>query len=120
MKLVKNCYSDDELKEFKELIIGKINAAQDDLNLFKEELRNFDHVSATMTGDGPTAASQKEELSHFAGRLQKVIAGLNAALVRIENKTYGICVITKKLIPKERLRAVPHTTQCIEVKSKSA
>ena len=118
----KNRYSDEELEEFKQLINAKIELAQ----------REYQQIMDTLTGkDGngvddtmPTykvleegsMTQTKEELTNMAARQQKFIQGLKAALVRIENKTYGICRLTVKLIPKERLRAVPHATLSIEAK----
>ena len=118
----KNRYSDEELEEFKQLINAKIELAQ----------REYQQIMDTLTGkDGngvddtmPTykvleegsMTQTKEELTNMAARQQKFIQGLKAALVRIENKTYGICRVTGKLIPKDRLRAVPHATLSIEAK----
>lgn len=118
----KSRYSDAELKEFKELIIGKLDDARNELiNL------NAAIISANENGTDDTGASfkmledgsdtlAKEEAAQLAARQKKFIEQLEAALVRIENKTYGICRVTGKLIPKERLRAVPHTTQSMEAK----
>jgi RNA polymerase-binding transcription factor DksA len=118
----KSRYSDTELKEFKELIIGKLHDARNELiNL------NAAIISANENGTDDTGASfkmledgsdtlAKEEAAQLAARQKKFIEQLEAALVRIENKTYGVCRVTGKLIPKERLRAVPHTTQSMEAK----
>ena len=118
----KTRYSDEELLEFKELILKKLDLAQTDYNQLIKTLMNRDGNSVEDTSptykvmeDGLTTQS-KEEVSALAARQLKYIKNLQAALARIENKTYGICRATGKLIPKERLRAVPHATLCIEPK----
>lgn len=120
----KNRYSDEELQEFKELILRKLEKAREDYDLLKSSLNNTDGNDTTDTSptfkvmeEGATVLS-KEELGQLAQRQLKFIQHLQAALVRIENKTYGICRETGKLIPKERLRAVPHATLSIEAKNK--
>lgn len=118
----KTCYSDKELMEFKELILKKLALAKKDYEQMMLALMNLDGNSVDDTS--PTykimeegyATQSKEEMSALAGRQQKYIKNLQAALVRIENKTYGICRVTGKLIPKERLLAVPHATLSIEPK----
>jgi len=119
----KNRYSDEELQEFKELILKKLDKAKEDYDLLKSSLNNTDGNDTTDTSptfkvmeEGATVLS-KEELGQLAQRQLKFIQHLQAALVRIENKTYGICRETGKLIPKERLRAVPHATLSIEAKN---
>ena len=118
----KTRYSDEELLEFKELIIAKLELAKKDYDQLMSVLMNRDGNRADDTShtykvmeEGYTTQS-KEELTLLASRQQKFMKGLQAALVRIENKTYGICRVTGKLIPKERLRAVPHATLSIEAK----
>ncbi|KAB7732122.1 TraR/DksA family transcriptional regulator [Rudanella paleaurantiibacter] len=118
----KKRYSDEELKEFEVLIGQKLEATRGELNYIKETLskRNdsgTDNTSGNskLLEDGADT-SERENLSQLAGRLQKFIQQLEAAMVRIKNGTYGICKDTGKLIPKERLRAVPHTQQTIEAK----
>ena len=118
----KTRYSDEELLEFKELILKKLDLAQTDYNQLIKTLMNRDGNSVEDTSptykvmeDGLTTQS-KEEVSALAARQLKYIKNLQAALARIENKTYGICRATGKLIPKERLRAVPHATLSIEPK----
>ena len=120
----KTRYSDEELLEFKELILKKLDLAQTDYNQLIKTLMNRDGNSVEDTSptykvmeDGLTTQS-KEEVSALAARQLKYIKNLQAALARIENKTYGICRATGKLIPKERLRAVPHATLSIEPKQK--
>ena len=118
----KTRYSDEELREFKELLIKKLDKAKDDYELLKSSLNNTDGNDTTDTSptfkvmeEGATVLS-KEELGHLAQRQHKFIQHLQAALIRIENKTYGVCRETGKLIPKERLMAVPHATLSIEAK----
>lgn len=114
-------YSDEELAEFKALILERLATARKDLELLEENVTGGD----TNTDDtAPTfkileegsAVLSKEENSALAVRQQKYIQNLENALVRIENKTYGVCRVTGKLIPKERLRAVPHATLSVEAK----
>lgn len=115
-------YSDEELAEFKALILDKIALAKRDYDQMMDVLTNrngndVDDTSPTYkTLEEGSMTQTKEELTTMAARQQKFIQGLQAALVRIENKTYGICRVTGKLIPKERLRAVPHATLSIEAK----
>jgi RNA polymerase-binding transcription factor DksA len=115
-------YSDAELKEFKLLILKKLEEAQKDYELLKSTLSHKDDHGTDDTSptfklleDGSDVLS-KEETSHLAGRQEKFIQNLQNALIRIENKTYGICRATGKLISKERLRSVPHATLAIEAK----
>ena len=120
----KTRYSDDELQEFKEIINEKLKLARRDFNQMMEQLRNADNngvddIAPTYkTLEEGSAAQSKEEIAQMANRQQKFITGLEAALVRIENKTYGIDRMTGELIPKERLRVVPHAT--LSVASKNA
>ena len=116
-------YSDDELQEFKTLIVEKLEVANAEYQDLRRQLRNGDNsdrdtapVFKNMEDGADTL--NREELGLRASRLEKFIKGLQGALVRIENKTYGICRETGKLIPKERLRAVPHATLSIEAKEK--
>ncbi len=119
----KTRYSDEELEEFKQLILAKIELAKKDYDEIMDTLSNrkgndVDDTSPTYKALEEGSLTQtKEELTTMAARQQKFIQGLKAALVRIENKTYGICRVTGKLIPKERLRAVPHATLSIEAKN---
>ena len=118
----KTRYSDEELEEFKELITAKLEVARRDYEVFKNEVTHADVNDTQDTSptfhslEDSLANMTKEEASRLAERQRKFIANLEAALVRIENKTYGICRETGKLIPKERLRAVPHATLSIEAK----
>jgi len=114
-------YSDEELQEFKILILEKLQVANAEYQDLRAQLRNGDNsdrdtapVFKNMEDGADTL--NREELGLRASRLEKFIKGLQGALVRIENKTYGICRVTGKLIPKERLRAVPHATLTVEAK----
>jgi DnaK suppressor protein len=115
-------YTDKELAEFKELILEKLKEAQTDYDLLKQTLSNEDNHGTDDTSptfklleDGSDVMS-KEETAQLASRQEKYIINLKNALVRIENKSYGICRVTGKLIPKERLRSVPHATLSIDAK----
>lgn len=114
-------YSDEELLEFKELILERLARARKDLELFNENVagkgNNADDTAPTfkILEEGSNVLS-KEENSQLAARQYKYIQNLENALIRIENKTYGVCRMTGKLIPKERLRAVPHATLSVEAK----
>ncbi|NOY36692.1 MAG: TraR/DksA family transcriptional regulator [Chlorobi bacterium] len=121
---VKTRYSDEELSEFKELILQKLEKARKDYALLRnaithKESNDTEDTSPTfkVLEEGATTLS-KEEAGRLAQRQYKFIQHLEAALIRIENKTYGICRETGKLISKERLRAVPHATLSYEAKSK--
>ena len=116
-------YSDEELQEFKQLILEKLEQARNEYNMLKDAVN---HRASNDTEDtSPTfkvleegaSALSKEEASQLASRQYKFIQNLEAALVRIENKTYGICRVTGKLIPKERLKLVPHATLSVEGKN---
>ena len=117
----KTRYSDEELEEFRAIINEKLQLAYRDYNQMMRQLdgNDVDDTSPTykVLEEG-SATQSKEELMQLAGRQQKFIQGLEAAIVRIENKTYGIDRITGELIPKERLRMVPHAT--LTVASKNA
>lgn len=117
-------YSDQELAEFKEIILQKLDKARHDLEILRQAYTNngendINDTSPTfkVLEEGYQVLS-KEENARLAARQQKFIASLEAALVRIENKTYGICRATGKLISKERLRIVPHATLSIDAKLK--
>ena len=118
---VKVAYNDEELQEFKELILQKLEQATRDYEALRDNAvsagNDIGDTSPTFKTLQESAANlSRGENGRMAERLLKFIQGLQAALVRVENKTYGICRVTGNLIPKERLRAVPHTTQCIEAK----
>jgi RNA polymerase-binding transcription factor DksA len=115
-------YSDEELQEFKEIIIAKLDKAKEDLKMLMEAYTNQDENGTDDTSptfkvleEGYQVLS-KEENSRLASRQQKFINSLENALLRIENKSYGICRVTGKLISKERLMSVPHATLSIEAK----
>ena len=115
-------YSDAELEEFRTVILQKLELAKRDYDQIMRALRHEDSndvadTSPTYKGleDGSDAAYLEEQMQ-IAGRQAKFIQGLQAALIRIENKTYGVCRETGKLIAKERLMAVPHATLSIEAK----
>ncbi len=120
----KTRYSDEELEEFKQIILQKIEKAKADYELLKSAITQSDSNDTEDTSptfivlEEGAATLSKEEAGKLAQRQLKFIQHLQAALVRIENKTYGICRETGKLIPKERLRAVPHATLCIDAKEK--
>ncbi len=122
MTTEKTRYNDEELEEFKVIIKEKLVLAKRDYEQMMRTLMNQDGNDVDDTSptykilEEGSATQSKEELIQLAGRQQKFINGLEAALVRIENKTYGIDRITGKLIPKERLRAVPHATLSVESK----
>lgn len=120
----KTRYSDEELEEFRSIINDKLKLARRDYSKMMKTLMNADGNDVEDTSptykilEEGSATQTKEELIQQASRLQKFIQRLEAALIRIENKTYGIDRITGELIPKERLRAVPHAT--LSVASKNA
>ncbi|SEF73405.1 transcriptional regulator, TraR/DksA family [Halpernia humi] len=116
-------YSDADLEEFRVLIQAKIDKAERDLMLIRESFINdknngTDDTSPTFKAfeEGAETLS-KEQNAILAGRQEKFVRDLKNALVRIQNKTYGICRVTGKLIAKERLKAVPHATLSIEAKN---
>jgi RNA polymerase-binding transcription factor DksA len=118
----KTRYSDEELEEFRVIILEKLNKAKRDYDQLRAGVTNSEGNDVSDTSptfkvleEGATTLS-KEESGRLAQRQMRFIQNLQAALVRIENKTYGICRDTGKLIPKERLRAVPHATLSIEAK----
>lgn len=120
----KKRYTDEELEEFKGIINDKLRLARRDFDVMMKQLMNadgndVDDTSPTYKALEEGSSSQtKDDIAQLAHRQQKFIQGLEAALVRIENKTYGVDRITGELIPKERLRAVPHAT--LSVASKNA
>lgn len=118
----KSRYTDKELEEFRQIILTKIDEANKELATLQQQMttandHGTDDTASTfkVLEDGSDTLA-KEEAGQLAARQKKFIEQLENALIRIENKTYGICRVTGKLIPKERLRAVPHTTQSIEAK----
>ena len=118
----KTRYSDEELQEFKELILSKLEKAQHEYDTLRAQLMNNSGNDTADTSPTFKALEEgaytlgKEEAARLAERQRQFIQKLQAALVRIENKTYGGCRATGQLIPKERLRAVPHATLSIDGK----
>ena len=116
-------YSDEALAEFKALILDKLEKAREDFKLYKSAITQSESNDTQDTSptfkilEEGAATLSKEEAGRLAQRQQKFIQHLEAALIRIENKTYGLCRETGKLISKERLRAVPHATLSIEAKN---
>ena len=117
-------YSDSDLKEFEELIHSKLEQARSDFDQLQRSLSYEDDnrtedtaPTFKMMEDGSDTMS-REETAQLAARQRKFIMNLENALLRIKNKTYGVCRVTNKLIPKERLRLVPHATLSIEAKQR--
>ena len=115
-------YSDEELQEFKEIILEMLEKAKKEYKILRDVVNHgssndIEDTSPTfkIMEEGASTLS-KEEAGQLAQRQYKFIQNLEAALVRIENKTYGVCRVTGKLIPKERLRLVPHATLTVEAK----
>ena len=121
-KGVSKRYSDKELSNFKEIIVKKIETAQADLKLLKDSYSNAssngtdDTYSSFKSFEEGSETLSKESNTLLASRQEKFIRDLKNALIRIENKTYGVCRVTGKLISKERLRSVPHATLSIDAK----
>jgi DnaK suppressor protein len=118
----KTAYSQEELKEFEGIILGKLASAKEELGILKVSLSkkndsgtDFTASTSKLLEDGADTL-ERESQNQLAARQQKFIISLENALVRIKNGTYGVCVDTGKLIAKERLRAVPHTMHSIEAK----
>jgi DnaK suppressor protein len=122
--MVKTRYSDEELEDFRLIINDKLNVAKKNYNELMAQISNVDSNDVNDTSptykalEEGSSTQTKEDMVQMASREQKFIQGLEAALVRIENKTYGIDRITGELIPKERLRAVPHATLSVASKMK--
>jgi RNA polymerase-binding transcription factor DksA len=122
MAELKTRYSDDDLQEFKEIILKKIERAEEDLKLLQSSYMNGSNNGTDDTSpqfksfEEGSETMSKEANVQLAIRQEKFIRDLKNALVRIENKTYGICRVTGKLIQKERLKLVPHATLSIEAK----
>ena len=113
-------YSDSELAEFKQIILKKLEQAKADYELLRQDITHSNDTQDTSPTfkvlEEGAATLSKEETNRLTAHQMKFIRNLEMALVRVENKTYGICKTTGKLIPKERLMRVPHTTECIEAK----
>lgn len=117
-------YSDKELEEFQELIEKKLEKARKDLIYLQSSLYNpnddaaIEALAGQKLMEEAADVQEREQNSQLAERLQKFVSNLDDALIRIRNKTYGVCKVSGKLISKERLRAVPHTTMSIAEKNK--
>lgn len=117
-------YGDADLAEFKKIILKKLEQAKADYELLRSNITHSDDNDTQDTSptfkvlDEGAATLSKEETGRLAAHQMKFIRNLEMALVRVENKTYGICKTTGKLIPKERLMRVPHATECIEAKER--
>ena len=119
----KTTYTKDELEEFRKIILAKIESAQDDLSVLRSATANDSDNGTEDTSptfkqfeEGSSTLSKEENIK-LAERQAKFIRNLSGALTRIENKTYGICRVTGKLIAKERLKLVPHATLSMEAKN---
>ena len=113
----KTRYSDEELDEFKEMIEGKLAEAKKQLQTLRDQLTELNESSdSSRAGTFEDGASnwQREHINKLAARQQKFIRNLEYALIRIQNKTYGVCSVTGELIDKKRLMLVPHATKSIE------
>ncbi len=121
MSKEKTRYTDEELEEFREIILRKLESAKSEFDTLQGQLKSQGDASSNnnyLTLDDGANTAEKENLNQLAAHQLKFIKSLEAALIRITNKTYGICKTTGTLIPKERLRLVPHTTQTVEAKTK--
>lgn len=122
----KTRYADSELLEFKDIILDKLRIAKEELGSLTQSLSSpntngtDDTAGTYKTLEDGSATLEKESINQLASRQKKFIENLESALIRIENKTYGVCRETGKLIPKERLRAVPHATLSMEAKLRQA
>jgi DnaK suppressor protein len=120
----KTRYSDADLQEFKQIINTKLESARAEFGKMQKSLQNPNEngdentSNQYLTLDDGASTFEKENLNQLAARQKKFIDSLEAALIRIENKTYGVCRVTGKLIQKERLKAVPHATLSMEAKLK--
>lgn len=116
-------YSDKELKEFKEIILKKISDVEEDLQYLQDQLVDINESSLDSRRadwvDDSSMNADKDRLSNMFNRQRQFHEHLKGALLRIANKTYGVCTVTGKLIDKRRLKAVPHTTKSVEAKNMS-
>jgi len=114
-------YSDEDLQEFKVLIEGKLQLAQDELNTTQQQIDDLNENGFNQQGgdwyDDSTAHTDLEMLQRMLTRQQRHVQDLRNALLRVQNKTYGICIVTGNLIEKERLRLVPHATKSVDGKN---
>lgn len=110
-------YSDADLALFKEVILKKIAKAKEEIDFYVDQIKNTSESETQFASiDDGSMTSERENMNQIVVRMQKLISHLESALVRIENKSYGICRETGKLIPKERLLVVPHATLSVEGK----
>lgn len=113
-------YSKEELGEFEHILMSKLEPARKELeqliNSIKRSQGGSDDNTRTKNLEDGADAAEREHLNQLAARTQKYVKQLEGALIRIKNGTYGVCIDTGKLIPKDRLKAVPHTQHCIEAK----
>lgn len=112
----KQYYTEKELQEFKELILEKLKRAEDKLSSYSEQLTDYLSDFRIRSTEDCTDSAEAQVIGEMISREEKLIMHLNNALLRIQNKVYGICRSTGKLIPRERLLAVPHATLSIEAK----
>lgn len=118
-------YSNEELNEFKEIILKKLNRAEEELKELLIDFKGNQNATGDTQGgsmklfENGDECAMKEDIGNRVNHLHKFVEQLKKALVRIETRTYGFCKVTGKLIPKERLRVVPHATMCIEAKMES-
>ena len=117
-KAIKTRYSDDELRDFEQIIDKKLEKSKQELNFYMSQLSEMaDNQDSKVKGlDDGIGTAENERLTTMAARVRKHMQHLENAKIRIKNKVYGICRVTGKLISKERLRAVPHATLSIEAK----
>jgi RNA polymerase-binding transcription factor DksA len=110
-------YKDADLAMFKEVILKKIAKAKEEIDFYSDQIKNSSESETQFASiDDGSMTSERENMNQIVVRMQKLISHLESALVRIENKSYGICRETGKLIPKERLLVVPHATLSVEGK----
>lgn len=114
----KTKYNAQELQEFEELLVNKLKAAKVEYQSYLDQLSIGSLTSSLTSMEHGAESEEKENLNRMAARQAKYIKNLEFALIRIKNGTYGICSDTGKLISKDRLKAVPHTTQSMEAKTK--
>jgi len=121
-KELKTRYSDKELQEFDQLILAKLNEAKEQLNFYRQQMNEMgESEESKVRGlDDGTGTAESERLLSMAARTNKYIKHLENARLRIQNKVYGVCRVSGKLISKERLKAVPHATLSIEAKQKGS
>ncbi|MBK9792770.1 MAG: TraR/DksA family transcriptional regulator [Sphingobacteriales bacterium] len=117
MDVIVTRYSDADLAIFKEVILKKIAKAKEEIDFYTDQIKNSSESETQFASiDDGSMTSERENMNQIVVRMQKLISHLESALVRIENKSYGICRETGKLIPKERLLVVPHATLSVEGK----